>query len=117
MIYSVEEIELTLKLYSIAKLHIKELENNLYLKQNKECKKYFYYQHIVNVVDSWFEILFPDEVELLMMRIYSKKTFDFISIQLGYANHSSVIRKYKQIILKIKKNSEFNLYVWFYWKN
>lgn len=101
MKYSLEEIELTLKLYPIAKIHVKELDNVRLLSSNEYCSEYNYYSHIIEIVDLWLERLYPDEIELLMLRICLKKTFDNIAVQLGYANHSSVVRKYKQIIFKI----------------
>lgn len=105
MFYSKEEIELTLKLYSIAKIHLNQLErdkirysdiNTTYLNDD-----YFYYSHIVCLVDSWLNFLLQDEVDIINLRIFNKKSYDYIASQLGYANHSSIVRKFKGIIRKI----------------
>ena len=67
-----------------------------------------YENHLQSVLDvykrqvhSWINTLLPDEAEIIQKRIIDKKAFDFIAIQLGYANHSSVIRKYKNILNKL----------------
>lgn len=104
MFYSKEEVELTLNLYSIAKLHLREIDIKLQRNQNDNAVNYSYYtyySHLVRIVDLWTEMLLPDEIQLLELRAHYKKTFNYISIQLGYANHSSVIRKYRSIIYKI----------------
>ena len=56
---------------------------------------------IINIVHSWINNLLPDEIEIIERRIIDKNTYDIIAIQLGYANHSSVIRKYKSILNKL----------------
>ena len=105
MLYSKEEIELTLKLYSVAKIHLIEIEREeqfcIEKKEKGESNIFNYYSHIVFLVDSWLELLFPDEIEILKLRVFNRQTFDNISIKLGYANHSSVVRKYEKIIYKI----------------
>lgn len=106
MSYSREEIELTLRLYSIAKLHLNELERKLLINAEDdisdfEKSSYHYYSYIINLVHSWINDLLPDEAEIIQQRIIDKQTFDFIAIQLGYANHSSVVRKYKNILKKM----------------
>lgn len=108
MFYSKEEVELTLKLYSIAKVHLNELEN-----RNLNCSchdqvdiLYFHYYFIVHTVDKWKNKLYPDELEIIDLRVFQKKAYDNISIRLGYANHSSVIKKYKHIINKICEYGE-----------
>lgn len=105
MAYTYEEIELTLRMYSIAKQHLYEMNTQKAIGNQNEIDNesiYCFYAYIVHLVDSWIKQLFPDEILILKMRIFDKKTFDYISIQIGYANHSSVIRKYKDIITKIK---------------
>lgn len=87
MIYSNEEIELTLNFYSIAKLHIDNLNQALQFKE-----------------------LLPDELEIIALRNFENKTFDLISIHVGYANHSSIVRKYKSIINKVRKLNNAQVY-------
>lgn len=106
MYYSREEIEFTLGLYSIAKVHLNELERKKILDYENNVSKfeincYHYYSYIINIVHSWINTLLPDEVEIIQKRIVDKNTFDYIAIQLGYANHSSVVRKYKNILHKL----------------
>ena len=67
--YSIDEIELTLKLYPISKIQLSRLSN--------DCSK-------TNI-----------------SKITRKRSFDYISIQFGYANHSSIVRKYNDILKKI----------------
>lgn len=104
MYYTYKEIELTLGLYFIAKQHLYEMNMEETSKANQTTfmDLYNYYSYIVHLVDSWLLLLFPDEILLLEMRIDKGMGFDDISIVLGYANHSSVLRKYRQIITKIK---------------
>ncbi len=106
MFYSREEVELTLSLYSIAKVHLNDLERKQLINgesntTNFEKNCYHYYSYIINIVHSWINTLLPDEAEIIQKRIIDKNTFDFIAIQLGYANHSSVIRKNKNILNKL----------------
>ncbi len=106
MFYSREEVELTLNLYSIAKLHLNELERNKLINSESKFSDfdmncYHYYSFIIKIVNSWVNNLLPDEIEIIQKRIVDKNTFDKIAVQLGYANHSSVIRKYKSILDKL----------------
>lgn len=106
MSYTHEEIELTLNLYSIAQIHLKELERKRLVTNEKdftnyERDSYFYYSYIIDIVNSWLIHLLPDEAEIIRLRNINKKTYDFIASQLGYANHSSVIRKHFNIIDKL----------------
>lgn len=105
MFYSFAEIELTLNLYPIAKLHNEEINLKKQLQMEREtCSEYeYYYKHIINIVESWLEILSIDEKELLFMKIYQKQSYSNIASSLGYVSHSSVLRKYKKIINKISK--------------
>ena len=99
MVYSNEEIELTLNFYSIK---FKELNDH-------EKNEYMFYSHIVSKVNYWLKALLPDELEIIALRNFENKTFDLISINVGYANHSSIVRKYKNIINKVRKlnNEQF----------
>ncbi len=103
MFYSFDEIELTLNLYPIAKLHAKEinLQKQLQMERDSYNEYEYYYNHIIKIVESWLEILSIDEKELLIMKIYQKQSYSCIASSLGYVSHSSVLRKYKKIIKKI----------------
>lgn len=59
MIYSNEEIELTLNFYSIAKLHIDNLNQALQFKElnDHEKNEYMFYSHIVSKVNYWLKEL------------------------------------------------------------
>ena len=113
MIYQYEEIELTLKLSYFAKIHLGELERILQTSNDKKyTDDYIYYSHIINIVDSWLKSLFPDEQEIIILRILKNQTYNHIAFQIGYLNHSSVIRKYKGIINNklFKYATDMNLY-------
>lgn len=108
MNYSNEEIELTLNLYSIAKSHINELNQKKQIERLEDFNKYekndyLYYLHIISIVNNWVKELLPDELEIITLRNFEKMSFDLISIHVGYANHSSIIRKYRKIIDKVRK--------------
>lgn len=114
MIYQYEEIELTLKLSYFAKIHLGELERILQTSNDKKyTDDYIYYSHIINIVDSWLKSLFPDEQEIIILRILKNQTYNHIAFQIGYLNHSSVIRKYKGISKNciIIKKTDSNLYL------
>ena len=112
MVYSNEEIELTLNFYSIAKLHIDILNQALQFKElnDHEKNEYMFYSHIVSKVNYWLKELLPDELEIIALRNFENKTFDLISIHVGYANHSSIVRKYKSIINKVRKLNNEQVY-------
>lgn len=113
MIYQYEEIELTLKLSYFAKIHLGELERILQTSNDKKyTDDYIYYSHIINIVDSWLKSLFPDEQEIIILRILKNQTYNHIAFQIGYLNHSSVIRKYKGITRNklFKYATDMNLY-------
>ena len=113
MIYQYEEIELTLKLSYFAKIHLGELERILQTSNDKKyTDDYIYYSHIINIVDSWLKSLFPDEQEIIILRILKNQTYNHIAFQIGYLNHSSVIRKYKGIFINklFKYATDMNLY-------
>lgn len=42
---------------------------------------------------------------------FENKTFDLISIHVGYANHSSIVRKYNSIINKVRKLNNEQVYL------
>ena len=98
MIYSNEEIELTLNLYSIAKSHINELNQKKQIERLEDFNKY--------EKNNWMKELLPDELEIITLRNFEKMSFDLISIHVGYANHSSIIRKYRKIIDKVRKMND-----------
>ena len=50
--------------------------------------------------------LLPDELEIITLRNFEKMSFDLISIHVGYANHSSIIRKYRKIIDTVRKMND-----------
>jgi hypothetical protein len=109
--YSCEEIELTLNLYSIAKTHLNELERYRIVNEKDyflNCYQnyYLYYSHIIYLVDSWLNNLMPDEVQIVSFRVFNNESYDYIAGQLGYANHSSVTRKFKGIIYKLSHSEE-----------
>ena len=97
--------------YSIAKLHIDNLNQAIQFKELNDLEKneYVFYSHIVSKVNYWLKELLPDELEIISLRNFENKTFDLISIHVGYANHSSIVRKYKSIINKVRKlnNEQF----------
>ncbi|UTY39513.1 hypothetical protein NMU03_01370 [Allocoprobacillus halotolerans] len=101
--YSIDEIELTLKFYPISKIQLSRLSNDC-SKTNisKNTKnQMFYYSFIIEKVEIWMSKLLPYEREIIELRITRKRSFDYISIQFGYANHSSIVRKYNDILKKI----------------
>lgn len=99
MRYTIEEIELTLKLYPISKIRLCKLSNDC---SNDSVKKeILYYSFIVEKVEFWMSKLLPYEKEIINLRIVRKRSFDYISIQFGYANHSSLVRKYNDVLKKI----------------
>ena len=77
MIYSNEEIELTLNLYSIAKSHINELNQKKQIERLEDFNKYekndyLYYLHIISIVNNWVKELLPDELEIITLRNFEK---------------------------------------------
>lgn len=102
--YSTTEIEHTLYLFPFAKVKIAELEREL----NKDIKSSLEYNHylfIVKVSEFWLSKCEIDEGEIIRMRFFEKRSFDYISIQLGYKNHSSIIRKTNEILKRLSKIS------------
>ena len=94
-------------LYEIARFHLDGVNIDTILADghlsHHELISIIYYLFIIDIVDDWLQELFPDEQEIVKLRIFEKRTFDNISVQLGYCNHSSVVRKYKTIISKIRE--------------
>lgn len=108
MSYTKDEVELMLALYPIAKVHLSEIEMISKIRKEgklSECEKLFkdYYSFVISIVDCWLNVLFPDEIEIIRLRKFNKKTFDYIAIQCGYLNHSSIVRKYKRALNKISQ--------------
>lgn len=106
MVYTEKEIELTLKLYSIAKVkkhdykyQLSRIENNDDLLKNE----FFYYDHIIKTVERWITYLERDEEELIKLRFFENYTSDYVSILLGYSSHSSIVKNCKRVIRKIKQ--------------
>lgn len=99
--YTIDEIELTLKLYPISKIQLSKLSNDCSSKNDYVKKEMFYYSFIIEKVELWMSKLLPYEKEIINLRIIRKRSFDYISIQFGYANHSSIVRKYNDILKKI----------------
>ena len=77
---------------------------------DNEKNEYMFYSHIVSKVNYWLKELLPDELEIIALRNFENKTFDLISIHVGYANHSSIVRKYKSIINKVRKLNNEQVY-------
>ena len=89
MIYQYEEIELTLKLSYFAKIHLGELERILQTSNNKKyTDDYIYYSHIINIVDSWLKSLFPDEQEIIILRIFKNQTYNHIALDISYKSNA-----------------------------
>lgn len=98
--YTFTEIEHTLYLFPFAKQKLDETKRSIEKDQNAKIE-YYHYFFIVNISEFWMSNCTNDEIELIKMRFFERKNFDFISIQLGYKNHSSVIRKSNNIIKKL----------------
>lgn len=60
--------------------------------------------YIINSVELWLTTLYTDEIELIKLRFFDRKSYDHIAGYLGYKNHSSVIKKLNQILKKIEIN-------------
>ena len=106
MVYTEKEIELTLKLYSIAKVKKQDYKYQLSgIKRNDDLLKddFFYYEHIVITVERWLTYLLTYEKELIKLRFFENYTSDYVSILLGYSSHSSIVKNCRKVIKKIKK--------------
>lgn len=100
MNFDKKEIVLFLELYSISKVKKKELDYT-----DVKDNNYMFYSFIIEHVEQWFTFLEYDELEIIKDKHLKNLTFDQISINNHYANHSSIVRKYKSIINKIKQYS------------
>ena len=98
--YTVSEIEYTLYLFPFAKFKLKELERNIRDDFDYEME-YHHYLFIFRTTEQLLETCSIDEIEIINMRFFEKKSYDFKSVQLGYKNHSSVIRKLSDIIKRM----------------
>lgn len=73
MVYSNEEIELTLNFYSIAKVHLDNLNQAIQFKElnDHEKNEYMFYSHIVSKVNYWLkgkrQIIKWIEIDLIML--------------------------------------------------
>ena len=100
MKYNKEEIIFFLSMRSIAKQRLIQLN----LHKEKYPKEIVLYGLIWELTENWISDLELDEREILIKRFDERKTFDQIAIEIGYANHSSTICKYAQIIEKIRRS-------------
>lgn len=94
------EIEHTLYLFPFAVIKLNEFGRNSN-DNKKNNMKFNHYMFIVNISKLWMSQCTNDEKEIIRMRFFERKRYDYISTQLGYKNHSSVIRKSKEIIKKL----------------
>lgn len=101
MYYSENEIISTLNLYKYAINKKIELENRKI--NNSEEKDLFFYLYIVEKTELWLSYLDEYDIELITLRHLKSKTFSQIAYDFNYANHSSIIKKYEQIIKKLKE--------------
>ena len=98
--YTTSEVEHTLYLFPFAKYRIKEYER--YRKERLISHTiYNHYLFIIEISDKWLSCCTYDEIEIIKLRYFENKSYDYISIRLGYKNHSSVIRKSNSIIRKM----------------
>lgn len=100
--YTLNEIEHTLYLYPIAKIKVKEIEMGNQ-KTTSGSIKLHHYLFITRISEYWLSTCKNDEIEIIQLRFFEHKSYDYISIQLGYKNHSSVIRKINTILKKISE--------------
>lgn len=98
--YTFTEIEHTLYLFPFAKSKLNEYKRCI--QNNKTISiEYYHYFFIVRLSEFWMSNCTNDEIEIIKMKFFERKKVDYISIQLGYKNHSSVIRKSDNIIKKL----------------
>lgn len=100
--YSANEIEHTFYLFPFAKIKVIELKCNAD-KNIENSIEYYHYLFIVRITEFWLSKCLPDEIEIITMRYFENKSLDYIAIQLGYKNHSSIIRKVNVIIKKLSQ--------------
>ncbi len=102
MKFSSQEVENILKLYPFAK----KKSQQVYSTNTDYVDFHSFYDSIIYLVETWLSILEPDEKAIIIDKSFKNKSFETIAIQSYYANHSSVIRKYRKILQKI---SSFNI--------
>jgi DNA-directed RNA polymerase specialized sigma subunit len=73
---------------------------------NEDEQKILFYRNMINKFDIAINTLTQYEKKLLFLRVFDGMTYNEISIRLGYASHSSVIRIMNEIIHKIKEAYE-----------
>lgn len=61
---------------------------------------------LVERVDYWIASLYPDEQIILCLRFFKHYSYDHIAIECNYSNHSSISKKIKIILGKIKLAEE-----------
>lgn len=103
--YSAKEIEVLFHLYPIATLKLKELTIKKEELSDIQKNVVIHYKYIIKFVDDILKTLPNDELEIIKMRYFKNYSFDDIAIQLGYRNHSSVIRKKNSIIKQISSSA------------
>lgn len=115
MHYSKHEIMHTLYLYMIAKGKYTELKH---ITDNSNTNSYdkvlnqnllLYYEEMILLVESWIKELFIDEKQIIKLRFFDLKSYEDISIELNYKNHSGPIKKINKIIKKIEKIANHSL--------
>lgn len=94
--FSTEEIELTFFMCPIARKKLLDEEN-------LTSDELTYYRHITDMVSFWLHTLTNDEKKIIEYRCFRKKTYNQIAFILHYADHSVVIRKYRNILKKVQK--------------
>lgn len=105
--YSIEEIELTFKMYPIAK---QKIQFNHY--QAILCEEeVVYYTYITNQVSIWLDFLNYEEQKIIDNRCFQGKTFKQIAFRFHYADHSVVLRRYRSILNKVQISDDFIIYI------
>ena len=98
MKYSIDEIELILQQYPFSKYHLHKIKN----KENIiNCNEIIYHSFIVNKVESWLKNLLPHEKEIINLRIFEKKQFNYISSYFNYPTYDYSKKMYDNIIKNI----------------
>lgn len=103
---SINEVEIT----SLLQLYPKLSTINRAIEQspNRFSSDLNEYKIIVDRIDYWISSLYPDEQLIVRLRFFERYSYDHIAIECHYSNHSSISKKVKVILDKIKKieNSE-----------
>lgn len=60
-------------------------------------------KYMIEIVDSWLNQLYSDEREIIELRYFKDYSYNHIAIECRYKSHSSVWKKEKRIISKIRK--------------